>query len=193
MVKGCAIRRAQAVPVSRAPPGQLQTRTWQLYGRRFPLGSEQPKQLRSTSETGITRHDGDDGTSLLEWEHGPAVAFQASRRPLADSHKRMSTFPAVCCLLWEGSSAPQPSFPLQVYSLPPPSGDFHPCKFQSRPCGRKAGRPPKSRTNPLIMDLGFVKDGDSTLMFTLTPPQTKDAGIEVSKGCYCFVIDVSGR
>lgn len=44
-----------------------------------------------------------------------------------------------------------------------------------------------------IMDLGFVKDGDSTLMFTLTPPQTKDAGIEVSKGCYCFVIDVSGR
>ena len=43
------------------------------------------------------------------------------------------------------------------------------------------------------MDLGFVKDGDSTLMFTLTPPQTKDAGIEVSKGCYCFVIDVSGR
>ena len=65
----------------------------------FPLGSEQPKQLRSTSETGITRHDGDDGASLLEWEHGPAVAFQASRRPLADSHKRMSTFPAVCCLL----------------------------------------------------------------------------------------------
>ena len=45
----------------------------------------------------------------------------------------------------------------------------------------------------VIMDLGFVKDGDSTLMFTLTPPQTKDAGIEVSKGCYCFVIDVSGR
>ena len=44
-----------------------------------------------------------------------------------------------------------------------------------------------------IMDLGFVKDGDSTLMFTLTPPQTKDAGIVVSKGCYCFVIDVSGR
>ena len=43
------------------------------------------------------------------------------------------------------------------------------------------------------MDLGFLKDGDSTLMFTLTPPQTKDAGIEVSKGCYCFVIDVSGR
>ena len=43
------------------------------------------------------------------------------------------------------------------------------------------------------MDLGFVKDGDSTLMFTLTPPQTKDAGIEVSKGCYCFVIDISGR
>eukprot|EP00321_Phaeocystis_globosa_P018176 CAMPEP_0118827916 /NCGR_PEP_ID=MMETSP1162-20130426/15620_1 /TAXON_ID=33656 /ORGANISM="Phaeocystis Sp, Strain CCMP2710" /LENGTH=567 /DNA_ID=CAMNT_0006758793 /DNA_START=50 /DNA_END=1749 /DNA_ORIENTATION=+ len=42
------------------------------------------------------------------------------------------------------------------------------------------------------MDLGFVKDGDSTLMFTLTPPQTKDAGIQVSKGCYCFVIDVSG-
>ena len=100
---------------------------------------------------------------------------------------------AVCCLLWEGSSAPQPSFPLQVYSFETTSGDFHPCKFQSRPCGRKAGRPPKSRTNPLIMDLGFVKDGDSTLMFTLTPPQTKDAGIEVSKGCYCFVIDVSGR
>ena len=192
MVKGCAIRRAQAVPVSRAPPGQLQTRTWQLYGRRFPLGSEQPKQLRSTSETGITRHDGDDGTSLLEWEHGPAVAFQASRRPLADSHKRMSTFPAVCCLLWEGSSAPQPSFRCK-FILSPPSGDIHPCKFQSRPCGRKAGRPPKSRTNPLIMDLGFVKDEDSTLMFTLTPPQTKDAGIEVSKGCYCFVIDVSGR
>ena len=43
------------------------------------------------------------------------------------------------------------------------------------------------------MDLGFEKDGDSTLMFTLTPPQTKDAGIEVSPGCYCFVIDVSGR
>ena len=53
--------------------------------------------------------------------------------------------------------------------------------------------PTKSRTNPLIMDLDFVKDGDSTLMFTLTPPQTKDAGIQVSKGCYCFVIDVSGR
>ena len=190
MVKGCAIRRAQAVPVSRAPPGQLQTRTWQLYGRRFPLGPKQPKQLRSTSETGITRHDGDDGTSLLEWEHGPAVAFQASRRPLADSHKRMSTFPAVCCLLWEGSSAPQPSFRCK-FILSPPSGDIHPCKFGSS-CPQSR-RPPKSRTNPLIMDLGFVKDGDSTLMFTLTPPQTKDAGIEVSKGCYCFVIDVSGR
>ena len=48
-------------------------------------------------------------------------------------------------------------------------------------------------TSAYIMDLGFVKDGDSTLMFTLTPPQTKDAGIEVSKGCYCFVIDISGR
>ena len=43
------------------------------------------------------------------------------------------------------------------------------------------------------MDIGFVKNGESTLLFTLTPPQTKDAGIPVSKGCYCFVIDVSGR
>ena len=65
------------------------------------------------------------------------------------------------------------------------------CKF--RLVHFRKGRAPKSRTNPLIMDLDFVKDADSTLMFTLTPPQTKDAGIQVSKGCYCFVIDVSGR
>ena len=56
----------------------------------------------------------------------------------------------------------------------------------------RAPVPPTLETDN-VMDLGFVKDGDSTLMFTLTPPQTKDAGIEVSKGCYCFVIDVSGR
>ena len=148
MVKGCAIRRAQAVPVSRAPPGQLQTRTWQLYGRRFPLGSEQPKQLRSTSETGITRHDGDDGTSLLEWEHGPAVAFQASRRPLADSHKRMSTFPAVCCLLWEGSSAPQPSFPLQVYSSPLLPVIFTRASSRVVPVAAKPGAHPKAERTP---------------------------------------------
>ena len=60
-----------------------------------------------------------------------------------------------------------------------------------RACLRSCLRVP--HTSAYIMDLGFVKDGDSTLMFTLTPPQTKDAGIEVSKGCYCFVIDISGR
>ena len=97
------------------------------------------------------------------------MAFQASRRPLADSHKRMSTFPA--------RQRPVIFILAQVPARPRP---------QSR-------APTKSRTNPLSIDLGFVKDGDSTLMFTLTPPQTKDAGIQVSKGCYCFVIDVSGR
>ena len=69
---------------------------------------------------------------------------------------------------------------------------FTPCKFGSS--SPSWCRPQAHRERILvIMDLGFVKDGDSTLMFTLTPPQTKDAGIEVSKGCYCFVIDVSGR
>ena len=43
-----------------------------------------------------------------------------------------------------------------------------------------------------MMNLEFIKDSD-TLMFQLTPPQTLDAGIGVSRGCYCFVIDISGR
>ena len=43
-----------------------------------------------------------------------------------------------------------------------------------------------------MASLTFSKHEDS-LLLQLTPPQSNDAGISVSKGCYCFVIDVSGR
>ena len=41
--------------------------------------------------------------------------------------------------------------------------------------------------------LDCVRGQEGSLMFQLTPPQTKDTGIKVSSGCYCFVIDISGR
>ena len=39
----------------------------------------------------------------------------------------------------------------------------------------------------------YSMDDPTDALVKVTPPQTNDCEIEVGKGAYCFVIDVSGR
>ena len=40
--------------------------------------------------------------------------------------------------------------------------------------------------------LTTIKDGN-TVVFNVKPPQTRGTTKRASSGCYCFVIDISGR
>lgn len=40
--------------------------------------------------------------------------------------------------------------------------------------------------------LSSLKDGN-TVVFNVKPPQTRGTSTGVTPGCYCFVIDISGR